>query len=49
MEKVEGVLDTEEKVRNARQTLEEATEDCFRRYDRAKRKTWAKSRYILLD
>ena len=49
MQKVTGILDTEGKVGEARKKLEDATEDCFRRYDRAERKTWAKSRYILLD
>lgn len=49
MEKVEGVSDTEEKIRNVRQALEYATQDSIERLNRARLESFNKSRYIVLD
>ncbi len=47
--KVERFLETSEKVRSARMSLEKATEESFQGYDEAKRRTSQRARYILLD
>ncbi len=48
-EKVEGLLDTEEKVREARETLERNTEDTFKQLESAKMSSWEHAHRIFLD
>ncbi len=49
MEEREGLLDTEEKVSDARRSLEEATEEDYRRFDEAKRTAYEEAHTRLLD
>jgi len=48
-EKVEGLLDTEEKVREARANLERSTKTMFKELGKAKMASWDKAHRILLD
>lgn len=48
-EKVEGLLDTEEKVKEARTTLESSTQTMFKELERAKMASWEGAHRILLD
>jgi hypothetical protein len=48
-EKKQGFLDTEEKVREAREILVKSTEDTFRKLDNAKMASWEGAHSILLD
>ena len=48
-EKREGLLDAEEKVREARRSLEAATEEEYKLYDEAKRAAREEARTIILD
>ena len=48
-EKVEGFLDTDQKVQEAREILERNTEETFRRLDSAKMASWEGAHRILLD
>ena len=43
-----GLLDTEEKVRGARQSLEEATEEDFKKLDEPKRRRMLDAKKMLL-
>jgi hypothetical protein len=49
MEEREGLLDTVEKVSEARRSLEAATEDDYRRFDEAKRTAYEEAHTKLLD
>lgn len=48
-EKKQGLLDTEEKVREAREILVKSTEDTFKKLDSAKMASWEGAHSILLD
>lgn len=47
--KKQGLLDTEEKVREAREILVKSTEDTFIKLDNAKMASWGGAHSILLD
>ena len=49
MNVVDYMLDSFEKVRNVRISLEKATEVDFRKYDEAKRRVHQEARNIVLD
>ncbi|MDO9079717.1 MAG: hypothetical protein Q7U44_02885 [Desulfuromonadales bacterium] len=46
---IKGVLDTDQKVREARTILEESTESIFKELEQAKMASWEGSRQIFLD
>ncbi len=46
---IAGLLDTEEKVRVAREILERNTEDTLKELERAKMASWEGARQIFLD
>lgn len=48
-EKVEGLLDTEDKVKDARETLERNTEDTFKQLECAKMSSWEHAHRVFLD
>ena len=48
-EKVAGLLDTEEKVKEARTTLERSTQTMFKELEKAKMASWEGAHRILLD
>lgn len=48
-EKVEGLLDTEEKVKEARTALERSTQTMFKELEKAKMASWEGAHRILLD
>lgn len=48
-EKKKGLLDTEKKVREAREILVKSTEDTFKKLDSAKMASWEGAHSILLD
>lgn len=48
-EKVVGLLDTEEKVKEARTTLERSTQTMFKELEKAKMASWEGAHRILLD
>ena len=48
-EKLEGFLDTEDKVREARATLEHTTKTTFKELEKAKMASWEGAHRILLD
>ena len=48
-EKLEGFLDTEDKVREARATLEHTTKTTFEELKKAKMASWEDAHRILLD
>lgn len=48
-EKIEGFLDTEEKVKEARATLERSTKTTFKELEKAKMGSWEGAHRIFLD
>jgi hydroxymethylglutaryl-CoA reductase len=48
-EKIEGLLDTEEKVKEARETLERSTVASFKELEKAKMASWDGAQRIFLD
>jgi hypothetical protein len=46
---IEGFLDTEEKLKEAREALEKHTEEAFRQLDSAKMSSWEHAHSIFLD
>lgn len=48
-EKLEGFLDTEQKVKEARATLEYTTKTTFKELEQAKMASWEGAHRILLD
>jgi hypothetical protein len=46
---IEGLLDTDEKVRDAREELEKSTEAVFKELEQAKMASWEGARDIFLD
>lgn len=48
-EKIEGLLDTEESVKEAREALERSTEKAFKEFDNAKMAALESAQRIFLD
>ena len=48
-EKLEGFLDTEDKVKEARATLEHSTKTTFKELEKAKMASWEGAHRMLLD
>ena len=46
---IDGILDTDEKVKEARRVLEESTEASFKRLEEAKMASWEGARQVFLD
>jgi hypothetical protein len=46
---IDGFLDTDEKVKEARTLLEESTEKTFKKLEQAKMASWEGARQIFLD
>ncbi|MFZ3208747.1 MAG: hypothetical protein WA140_07910 [Geobacteraceae bacterium] len=48
-DKIDGLLDTEEKVKEARAALERSTEATFKKLEKAKMASWDGAHRIFLD